>query len=114
MNHTFKNRRNGRVVYFLGLCTIESYIEKTESDGIFNVEVLSEEYEAISYEDKETHNTFVMPLLAFLNTYEPYNPADDIISVAKKYGQPENLKEDGWEDNAHVEKIERIKDEAPS
>lgn len=64
---------------------VEGYIEKTENDGIFTIDVCSEDEDAILYEDKETHKTLVMPLLAFLNTYEPYNPTDDLLSVAKKY-----------------------------
>ena len=92
MNNTFKNKKNGRIVYFRDLCIIEGYVEKTENDGIFTIDVCSEDDDAIVYEDKETHKTFVMPVLAFLNTYEPYDPADDLLSIAKKY--TENATED--------------------
>lgn len=92
MNKIFRNKNNKRIVYFKELCTIEGYVEKTEDDGIFTIDICSGDQNAILYEDKETHKTFVMPLLAFLNTYEAYNPADDLLSVAKKY--TENATED--------------------
>lgn len=92
MNNVFKNKKNNRIVYFRGLCIAEGYIKNTENDGIFTIDVYSNDEDDIMYEDKETHKTLVMPLLAFLNTYEPYNPTDDLLSVAKKY--TENAAED--------------------
>lgn len=85
MNKIFRNKKTGRVIYYKGLCTEEGYTEKSEDDGIFTIDVISNCVEAIMYEDKETHKTLVMPILAFLNTYEAYDPADDLLSVAKKY-----------------------------
>lgn len=92
MNNVFRNKKNKRIVYFKGLCIAEGYVEKTENDGIFTIDVYSDDEDNIMYEDKETHKILVMPVLTFLNTYEPYDPADDLLSVAKKY--TENATED--------------------
>jgi hypothetical protein len=92
MNKIFRNKKNKRIVYFKELCTIEGYVEETKNDSIFTIDICSDDEDAILYEDRDTHKTFTMPLLAFLNTYEVYDPADDLLSVAKKY--TENATED--------------------
>lgn len=95
----FRHKETGRKVIYRGLCTFEDIKQDQDVDGKIYYETYVENIEDCIYcEDFDHHNTYAIPVLQFMNYYEPVsNYVEEVLSAF------ENLKR--IENEGHTENI---------
>lgn len=92
LTEVFKHKKTGRKVIYKDICKFESF-EQDEytSQGIQWTEKKEDIQTCILCEDFDTHSIYVIPIIQFLNYYEPTaSMIDQMIDTVEKLKNAEN------------------------
>lgn len=109
----FKHKKTGRKVLYKDICTYEDITEEEDTDkaGIILTTHKINIEDCIFCEDCETHKFYSIPIIQFMNYYEPAaGVVEQVIDTLEKLKTVDNErnKEDihplyGWESEANTE-----------
>ena len=88
----FKHKETGRKVVYKGLCIYENIKQESDVEGKIYYETYIEDIkDCVLCEDFNTHATYAIPILQFMNYYTPASGyIEDVISTFENIKTLEN------------------------
>lgn len=120
LTEVFKHKKTGRKVIYKDICTFES-IEESESTE-FGIKFLDKKIDiqtCILCEDFDTHVMYTIPIIQFMNYYEPAaSMIDQMMDTVEKLmcytARPKNAENEGNKENIHTLHSEQSETDAPT
>lgn len=113
LTEVFKHRKTDRKVIYKDICTFESIEEQESTDyGIKFLDKKIDIQTCILCEDFDTHAIYTIPIIQFLNYYEPAaSMIDQMMDTVEKLKNAEN---EGNKENIHTLHSEQSETDAPT
>ena len=92
LTEIFKHKKTGRKVIYKDICTFESIKEEESIEcGITFVSTIQDIQSCILCEDIDTHDIYTIPIIQFMNYYEPAaSMVDQMMDTVEKLKNAEN------------------------
>ena len=95
LSDTFKHKNTGRRVIYRDICTYKSFIYEEDTEKCITdirFETCKEQIETcVLCKDVDTKQTYIIPILQFMNYYEPCSGmVDDLVNTFNNIKEAEN------------------------
>lgn len=101
LSEIFKHRKTNRKVIYKDICTFESIEEEETTDYGITFNTRKEDIQTcILCEDFDTHAIYAIPIIQFMNYYEPTaSMVEEMMDAVEKLKNAEN---EGNKENIHT------------